>query len=87
MAEAFAKNLFGDRAQVRSAGLAPQSKSDALVAIECLRNDFGIDASSHVPRHITQGDVDMADVIVAMDKGIAGQLECYAGNNHTIYAV
>jgi len=87
MAEAFAKKLFGDLAQIRSAGLSPQSKDDAQAAIECLRDDFDVDASSHVPRPVTQADLDAADVIVAMDKGIGRQLDWVPKRKLTVWKI
>jgi protein-tyrosine-phosphatase len=50
-----------------SAGLRLVPSEDANNAIETLRRNFGIEASSHVPRDVAQVDLSLFDLIVAID--------------------
>ena len=74
MAEALARRRFGRAARAESAGLRPQPAEDARAAIDTLRSLFGLDASGHVPRAVASVDLDAFDLVVAMDRGVAGSL-------------
>ena len=62
---------LGDTVGVSSAGLHPQPASDAQMAIETLMTYFEIDASSHIPRSVTDIQLDDFDYVVAVDKQVA----------------
>lgn len=72
MAEALAHRRFGDSVRVSSAGLSPQQAADAKNAIDTLKFEFGLDFSGHVPRNVRALDLEAFDLVVAMDKTIAG---------------
>ncbi|MBW2063095.1 MAG: low molecular weight phosphatase family protein [Deltaproteobacteria bacterium] len=74
MAAALARRRFGNTVTVSSAGLHPQKVSDAKMAIQTLKMCFGIDASSHIPKAVTDLQLDNFDYVVAVDKSIAKRL-------------
>ncbi len=74
MAEALARERFGDTIAVSSAGLKPQQPIDASMAIETLKTYFEIDASSHIPRAVNDLQLDDFDYVVAVDKHVAKHL-------------
>ncbi len=75
MAEALARRWLGDTVDVSSAGLRPQPASDAKTAIETLKTHFEIDASSHIPRSVTDLQLDDFDYVVAVEKRVAKRLK------------
>jgi protein-tyrosine-phosphatase len=74
MAEALARERFGDSMLVASAGIRPQKASDAQSAVMTLKVEFNIDASGHVPRDVRSLDLTEFDQIIAMDKYVAAEL-------------
>jgi protein-tyrosine-phosphatase len=58
---------FGSRVKVASAGLRIVPSETAAAAMDCLKNLFGIDASTHVPRAISAVDLTAFEVVVAID--------------------
>jgi protein-tyrosine-phosphatase len=68
LAEYLGRQVFGDSVAFESAGIRPQPASDAENAIFTLRNNFGIDASGHVPRNIRTLNIADYDLIIALDK-------------------
>jgi protein-tyrosine-phosphatase len=52
MAEALAKERFRESVRVASAGIHPQSASDARPAINALKAHFGVDTAGHTPRDV-----------------------------------
>jgi protein-tyrosine-phosphatase len=71
MAAALARRRFRDEVRVESAGLRPQGAADARAAIDTLRDLYGIDASSHVPRSVASMNLAEYDLVVAMDQEVA----------------
>lgn len=74
MAEALARQRFGDTISVSSAGLNPQPAVDARKALETLSAYFGIDASNHIPRAVAELQLEDFDYVVAVDRRVAKQL-------------
>jgi protein-tyrosine-phosphatase len=74
MAQALAKERFGDSVRVSSAGIRPQRAEDAQNAINTLKIGFNVDASSHIPRDVRSLDLAEFDQIIAMDKYAAREL-------------
>ena len=74
MAEALARERFGDSLRVASAGIHPQKATDAQSAVMTLKIEFNIDASGHVPRDVRSLDLTEFDQIIAMDKHVAAEL-------------
>src|SRR5438445_13782860 len=87
MAEAFARRRFGEAVHVLSAGLKPQSAEDATTAIETLRLDFGIDASSQIPRDAKFVSLSDFERLVAMDKDVARELRKMTAREVTVWNV
>lgn len=75
MAEYIARELYGKTAESSSAGFQPQKVEDATNAIDCLKDHFRIDASGHVPRNISQLDVNFYDYVVMMDRRMFRQFK------------
>jgi protein-tyrosine-phosphatase len=75
MAEALARERFGNSLAVSSAGIRPQEARDARMAIDALKLEFDIDASGHVPRDVRSLNLNEFDQIVAMDKYVAAELK------------
>ena len=67
MAEALARERFGDSLRVASAGIHAQKATDAQSAVMTLKIEFNIDASGHVPRDVRSLDLTEFDQIIAMD--------------------
>jgi arsenate reductase (thioredoxin) len=59
---------FGDRIDVRSAGIAPSAAINSAGAASLA--ELGIDSSHRVPRAVTEADLREADVVVAMKPGL-----------------
>lgn len=57
-----------------SAGLSPQEPADAANAIRLLLEEYGIDASSHVPRGLVGVDFGAYDFVIALDEHVRAQL-------------
>lgn len=74
MAEYLARHQYADRIQAESVGIRPGSLADTENAVYTL-SQFKIDASQHRPRHINTVDPREFDVVVAIDKDIAGFIE------------
>jgi protein-tyrosine-phosphatase len=74
-AEYLARQVFGDAIELQSAGVRPQSAADAENAIFTLKNNFGIDASGHVPRDVRTLNMSDYDLIVALEKSAATIVE------------
>jgi protein-tyrosine-phosphatase len=76
-AEYLGRQVFGDAVEFESASILPQRAVDAENAIFTLKNNFGINASGHVPRDVRT--LDMADfdfdLIVALEKSAARIVE------------
>lgn len=87
MAEAIARNKFGATAEIFSAGLYPQNAADSQMAVETLQTYFGLDASGHVPKGMSEFDLDAFDYIVAMDPKIAKQLPDLPGGKVLVWKI
>jgi protein-tyrosine-phosphatase len=74
-AEYLGRQVFGDAVEFESAGIRPQRAADAENAIFTLKNNFGIDASGHVPRDVRRLDMADYDLIVAFEKSAARIVE------------
>jgi protein-tyrosine-phosphatase len=74
-AEYLGRQVFGDAFEFESAGIRPQRAADAENAIFTLKNNFGIDASGHVPRDVRTLDMADYDLIVALEKSAARIVE------------
>lgn len=71
IAEFIARELCGKMIESTSAGFEPQKVGDAANAIDCLKDHFGIDASTHVPKDVGLLDVKVYDYVIVMDRRIA----------------
>ncbi len=60
--------LAGDRFTVTSAGLAPAGTVNSAVAATVA--ELGMDITDRVPRSVTEGDLQTADVVVLMKPGL-----------------
>jgi len=87
MAEALAREKLGDTIGVSSAGLHPQPASDARMAIETLKTYFEIDASSHIPRAVSDLQLDDFDYVVAVDKRVAKGLPVLPPEKLTVWSI
>jgi protein-tyrosine-phosphatase len=74
MAQALARERFGDSVRVSSAGLRPQKAEDAQKAINALKMEFNIDASGHILQDVRSLDLAQFNQIIAMDKHVAIEL-------------
>ena len=68
MAEAFLKELAGDRVQVASAGTEPAASIDPMV-VEVMR-EVGIDIGHKKPKGLTPGMIEQADRVITMGCGV-----------------
>lgn len=75
MAEFISRKKFGDHLEPASAGLRPQDPGDAENAIYTLKRFLNVDASGHTPRQVRDLDVYTFDLVVTMDKWVAGQFK------------
>ncbi|WP_411727439.1 low molecular weight phosphatase family protein [Methyloglobulus sp.] len=75
LAEYITRKKFGRFVEVASAGIRPGTSGDASNAIYILEQQLNIDASSHTPRNVRDLDLAAFDLLVAMDKQIARDLQ------------
>ncbi len=76
MAEGLAKKILGNSYHIESAGLITPSWDNAAEnAIRVMKEDFGIDISSHRPRNIASVNLEDFDRIVALDLYVGERLE------------
>ena len=68
LAEYLGRQLFGSSVAFESAGINPQPAMDAENAIFTLKNNFGIDASGHIPRNVRSLEMADYDLIIALEK-------------------
>ncbi len=87
MAEALARERFGETIRVASAGLHPQTAGDAQMAINALRVHFQIDASGHAPRDVRALDLAEYDRIIAMDKYVARELKTLTAHEVLVWNI
>lgn len=73
-AEYVGRSVFGDEVAFESAGIRPQSAPDGNTTYSLMTN-FSIDASRHVPRDVRALDLAEYDLIIALDRAAANQLE------------
>lgn len=73
-AEFIAKKDRSEEAEFCSAGFNPQRAGHAEDAIYILKC-YGIDASMHVPRHISEIGIEDFDLVIAMDRVVANELK------------
>ena len=73
IAAAIAGQIFGDQAQIESAGTDP-GRSVTSEAVEVVGKELGIDISTHRPRGVADLRLDDYDRIVAMDPYVREQL-------------
>ncbi len=74
LAEYIAREKFGKYIEPSSAGLRPGTASDADNAIFMLKTEMGIIVSAHVPRKVRAANIEMSDLVVAMDKQVAAEV-------------
>lgn len=74
MAAALAQPRFKGRAEFETAGIQPQSATDAHMAIATLRDYFGFSIIDHVPRSVDSVDLESYLHVVAMDDDVAEEL-------------
>jgi protein arginine phosphatase len=74
LAEHIARKKFGKYIEPSSAGLRPGTTADAENAIYTLKDLMGIDASGHVPRDVRAANVELADLVIAMNNQVAGEV-------------
>ncbi len=65
---ALLEHLAGDRFTATSAGLAPAATVNSAVA--AIVAELGMDITDRVPRAVTEGDLQTADVVVLMKPGL-----------------
>nr|WP_221189282.1 low molecular weight phosphatase family protein [Microbacterium proteolyticum] len=65
---ALLEHLAGDRFIATSAGLAPADEVNPAVAATVA--ELGVDITDRVPRAVTDGDLEHADVVVLMKPGL-----------------
>lgn len=65
---ALLEHLAGDRFTATSAGLAPAETVNSAVAATVA--ELGMDITDRVPRSVTEGDLQAADVVVLMKPGL-----------------
>jgi protein-tyrosine-phosphatase len=87
MAEALARQRFGDTARVESAGLRPQAAADAKDAIDTLRVLYGIDASAHIPRSVATVNIVEFNYVVAMDPNVAKALPALTSGELVVWRI
>lgn len=75
LAEYLGRKVFGDTVAFESAGIKPQPPADAEHAVFTLKNNFGIDASGHVPRDVRTLNIADYDLIIALEKSAARVVE------------
>ncbi|MFD8771043.1 MULTISPECIES: arsenate-mycothiol transferase ArsC [Microbacterium] len=66
---ALLQHLAGDRFTADSAGLSPADEVNPAVAATVA--ELGMDITDRVPREVTPGDLETADVVVLMKPGLA----------------
>lgn len=69
LAAALLEHLAGERFTARSAGLSPAEEVNPAVAATIA--ELGMDITDRLPRAVTSGDLDAADVVVLMKPGLA----------------
>lgn len=74
MAEGIARKVFGDRADVQSAGVIPGGSGAHPNAIQTLHDLYNLDISDHVPRDVRQLDLNTFDCIIAIGASAQGVL-------------
>ena len=70
MAEGLAKKRFGKDVRVESAGVNPMFEGAADFSIQVMKEEYGIDISAHLPKHVRDIDIDQTDYVVAMDPAV-----------------
>jgi len=70
MAEGLAKKIFGRDIRVESAGVNPMFEGAADFAVQVMKEEYGIDISGHIPKHVRDVDIDQIDYVVAMDPAV-----------------
>ena len=73
------RQLFGNSAHFESAGLYPQPAADARMAIKTLKEQYGIEASGHMPSDVRYVSLSSFDLIVALENDVAQELAIPAG--------
>lgn len=66
---ALLEHIAGNEFDVRSAGISPDETVNQAVAASLA--ELEIDVSGNTPRAVTLGDLDEADVVIAMKPGLA----------------
>lgn len=87
MFEVFARQRFGDSADIATAGVEPQQPEDAKSAIETLKYEFGIDVPGHTPRHVKYLDFSKFTHIIAADRFVAKELRNYTNRDLTVWKI
>ena len=77
MAEGLTKKILGKKAHVESAGISSSFESAAIESIETMKRDYGINISAHIPRAVSQIDLNAFDRIIALDSYVERQLKSY----------
>ena len=70
LAEYLGRKFYGD-VTFESAGIRPQTTADASNAVYILRNTFGIDASGRQPRDVRGLDLNIFDLVLAIENNAA----------------
>lgn len=70
MAEGLAKKKFGRDIRMESAGVNPLFEGAADFAVQVMKEEYGIDISAHIPKHVRDVDMDRIDYVVAMDPAV-----------------
>ncbi len=70
MAEGLARKIFGRDVRVESAGVNPLFEGAADFAVQVMKEEYGIDISAHLPKHVRDVDMNRMDYIVAMDPAV-----------------
>ena len=70
MAEVIAETLYAGRIEARSAGVSPAPGGPFEEAVAVVRRRYGVDISSHRPRHVLELPVQDFDFVIALDSGV-----------------
>lgn len=70
MAEGLARRYLGKGIRVESAGIHPLFEGAADEAVRLLKNEYGVDISSHRPRHINSLEIADFDIIIVLDSAV-----------------
>jgi len=75
MAEGLAKKLLPDHVDIQSAGLSPVFEGAVEETVEIMKDESGVDISSHRTRSIVDVEPERFDYIIVLDAGVHEMLK------------